>query len=55
MAKESKSRLKINKLLEESGWVLIDTDNKKANVDTEPNIKYGDSSKGGFIDYLQIS
>jgi len=52
MAKESKSRLKINKLLEESGWVLIDTDDKKSNVDTEPNIKYGDSSKGGFIDYL---
>lgn len=54
MSKESSSRLKINKLLEESGWVLIDTPDRKANVDTEPNIKFGDGSKGGFIDYLLL-
>lgn len=52
MSKESYSRLKINKLLEESGWILIDTPEQKKNVDTEPNVKFGNSGDGGFIDYL---
>jgi type I restriction enzyme R subunit len=52
MSKESYSRLKINKLLEESGWILIDTPEQKKNVDTEPNVKYGNGGDGGFIDYL---
>jgi len=52
MSKESYSRLKINKLLEESGWILLDTQEQEANVDTEPNVKYGDSGENGFIDYL---
>ncbi len=52
MSKESYSRLKINKLLEESGWHLIDTPLQKKNVDTEPNVKYGKNGDGGFIDYL---
>lgn len=32
MAKEAKARIKINKLLEEAGWQLLDTKEKKANV-----------------------
>jgi type I restriction enzyme R subunit len=52
MSKESYSRLKINKLLEESGWILIDTPDQKANVDTEPNVKFGNDGGNGFIDYL---
>ena len=52
MSKESYSRLKINKLLEESNWVLIDTPEQKANVDTEPQVKYGNGDGAGFIDYL---
>jgi type I restriction enzyme R subunit len=52
MGNESKARLKINKLLEESGWVLLDSLNQKSNVDTEPNIKYGKLGGGGFADYV---
>ena len=32
MAKEAKARIKINKLLEDSGWVLDDPDSSKINV-----------------------
>ena len=35
--KEAKARLLINKLLEDSGWRLLDDDNGKANVDVEGN------------------
>lgn len=39
MAKEAKARIKINKLLEYSGWQLLDSPQKKANVLFENNVK----------------
>lgn len=35
--KEAKARIKINKLLEEAGWNLLDEDSGKANVVFENN------------------
>ena len=37
--KEAKARIKINKLLEESGWQLVDDKSGKANVVLESNVK----------------
>jgi type I restriction enzyme R subunit len=54
MAKEATSRLKINKLLEESGWTLVDTAESKANVIVEPLVKQADTNDTGFIDYLLL-
>jgi type I restriction enzyme R subunit len=54
MAKEATSRLKINKLLEESGWILIDTPDSKSNVIVEPKVKQTDTNDIGFIDYLLL-
>ena len=54
MAKEATSRLKINKLLEESGWTLVDTAESKANVIVEPLVKQADTNDNGFIDYLLL-
>ena len=39
MAKEAKARIKINKLLEDSGWRLLDSSDGKANVLFENNVK----------------
>ena len=36
---EAKARIKINKLLEEAGWRLIDDENGKSNVDLEYSTK----------------
>jgi len=33
--KEAQSRIKINKLLEKSGWIFLDEDNRKANIQVE--------------------
>ena len=33
--KEAKARIKINKLLEESGWRLLDSEDGRANVQLE--------------------
>lgn len=64
--KEASARLKINKLLEESGWRLVDTDGKRANVDVEIRLNPDESInihnagedfenvKEGFIDYLLL-
>lgn len=55
--KEAKARLKINKMLEESGWRLFDTDEKPANVDVENMVDLGDdfeNTKTGFVDYLLL-
>lgn len=64
--KEAAARLKINKLLEESGWRLLETAEGRANVDVETRLnpnekvdlaKAGDdfqNVKGGFIDYLLL-
>ena len=64
--KEASARLKINKLLEESGWRLYDADGVRANVDVETRLSPGEdvnvhqlgedfeNTKGGFIDYLLL-
>ena len=60
MQKEAKARLKINTLLEESGWRLLEKDGKPANVQVEANVKLtemGDDFENisdGFIDYLLL-
>lgn len=38
-AREAKARIKINKLLEESGWRFFDDANGKANIALESNVK----------------
>jgi type I restriction enzyme, R subunit len=63
--KEAKARIKINKLLEEAGWSLLDDGSKKANVKFENNIKITeqaindlgenfDKTQNGFIDFLLL-
>jgi type I restriction enzyme R subunit len=58
--KEAKARIKINKLLEESGWRFLDDKNGKANIQLEPGVKYaelGDDFENevhGFIDFLLL-
>jgi type I restriction enzyme R subunit len=60
MRKEAKARLKINKLLEESGWRLLDSPQGKANVTVESNVKLdavGDDFekvRDGFVDYTLL-
>ncbi len=64
-SKEAKAWIKINKLLEESGWRFFDTEKGQANIQLEPNIKitqkdidaFGEdfeSTKNGFIDFLLL-
>ncbi|HHH39120.1 MAG TPA: restriction endonuclease subunit R, partial [Sedimenticola sp.] len=64
-AKEAKARIKINKLLEESGWRFFDDANGKANIVLEPNIKITrqqvdelgenfETTRNGFIDFLLL-
>lgn len=64
-AKEAKARIKINKLLEESGWRFFDHATGKANIVLEPKVKLtkavidalGDNfeqSGNGFIDFLLL-
>jgi type I restriction enzyme R subunit len=63
--KEAKARIKINKLLEDAGWRLLDNDSGKANVFFENNVKITQNSinelgenfektKNGFIDFLLL-
>lgn len=52
MSKEAQARLKINKLLEESGWVLVDTETDKCNVRVETKIQH--EGNRGFIDYVLL-
>jgi type I restriction enzyme R subunit len=64
--KEAAARLKINKLLEDSGWRLFDNELGRANVDVETRLNPGEkininetggdyeSTRGGFIDYLLL-
>lgn len=65
MAKEAKARIKINKLLEDSGWRLLDSADDKANVLFENNVKitkeeidaWGENfekTSNGFIDFLLL-
>lgn len=64
-AKEAKARIKINKLLEESGWRFFDGESGKANVTLEPNVKLTkeqvndlgenfEATTNGFIDFLLL-
>ncbi|MDO8528622.1 MAG: DEAD/DEAH box helicase family protein [Nanoarchaeota archaeon] len=58
--KEAKARIKINKLLEVSGWRFFDSKDEKANIKLEANVKIeelGDDfekTKNGFIDFLLL-
>lgn len=58
--KEASARIKINKLLEASGWRFEDDKNGKANIRLEPGVKYselGDDFENethGFIDFLLL-
>ena len=65
MSKEAKARIKINKLLEEAGWRLIDDSTGTANVLLENNVRITkellndlgedfEKTKKGFIDYLLL-
>jgi len=62
-AKEAKARIKINNLLQESGWRLIDDHTTKANVVLENNVKLThtvtddmgedfEKTTNGYADYL---
>jgi type I restriction enzyme R subunit len=64
-AKEAKARIKINKLLEESGWRFFDDDQGKANIVLEPKVKLTqaaiaalgenfETAGNGFIDFLLL-
>ncbi len=58
--KEAKARLKINALLANAGWRLLDDENGPANVDVENKVDIknpGDdfeNTRRGFIDYLLL-
>ncbi|MGB4913725.1 MAG: DEAD/DEAH box helicase family protein [Candidatus Dechloromonas phosphoritropha] len=65
MAKEAKARIKINKMLEDSGWRFFDDAKGKANIILEPRVKltkalidaFGDNfedTTNGFIDFLLL-
>ena len=65
MSKEAKSRIKINKLLEEAGWRFFDDEKGSANIVLENNAKltkvetdeFGEDfekTTNGFIDYLLL-
>lgn len=58
--KEAAARIKINRLLEDSGWRLIEDENGKANVELEQGVditKVGDDYElisKGYVDYLLL-
>ena len=63
--KEAKARIKINKLLEESGWRFFDDDKGQANIQLENNVKitkthfneYGEDfekTSNGYVDFLLL-
>ena len=65
MQKEASARIKINKLLEESGWSFFDDENGKANIQLEPGVKLTkikldklgndfETETKGFVDYLLL-
>lgn len=64
-AKEAIARIKINKLLEDSGWRFFDQASGKANIVLEPNVKLTkaaidalgenfEQAGNGFIDFLLL-
>lgn len=52
MAKEAQARLKINELLSESGWRLVDAEGRRANVKVETRVSSADNR--GFADYVLL-
>ena len=60
MQKEAKARIKINSLLQESGWRFFDDNSGTKNIEVEGDVKMeslGDNFehvKKGFIDYLLL-
>jgi len=65
-SKEATARIKINKLLEESGWRFFDDENGPANICLEPNTKIArqqidafgenfETTSNGFIDFLLLN
>jgi len=63
--KEAKARIKINKLLEESGWRFFDTKSKSANIVLEQNVKITEKNfeelgknfektKNGYTDFTLL-
>ena len=65
MSKEAKARIKINKLLEETGWRFFDSKEGRANIVLENKTKLSqteldefgedfEKTKNGFIDYLLL-
>jgi type I restriction enzyme R subunit len=59
-AKEAQARIKINNLLQESGWRFFDTVDGKSNISLEHNVKFSDMGDdfdkvtNGFIDFLLL-
>lgn len=65
LQKEAKARIKINKLLEDSGWRLVDDSAGRANVVLENNVKIShkvadgmgedyEKTTNGYVDYLLL-
>jgi type I restriction enzyme R subunit len=60
MQKEAQARIKINKLLEQSGWRFESDKNGPANIKLESGVKFTDlgddfeNEKHGFIDFLLL-
>ncbi len=58
--KEAKARLKINMLLSDAGWRLLDDENGPANVDVENKVDISnpgddfENVRRGFVDYLLL-
>ena len=53
MSNEAEARLKINKLLEKSGWRLLEDENGPKNVLVESSTTKS-NSRDGSIDYLLL-
>ena len=65
LKKEARTRIKVNKLLEKSGWRFFDSQSGKANIQLEQNVKISQEDidakwndlakkKRGSVDYLLL-
>src|SRR5437867_2773928 len=65
MQKEARARIKINDLLQKSGWRFFDDEKGKANISLETNVKLTkkaidalgndfEKTKNGFVDFLLL-
>jgi type I restriction enzyme R subunit len=48
MQKEAQARIKINKLLEEAGWRFLPSDQGRATVLVEGNVRFDDLGETNF-------